>query len=445
MVLKSNSNSLEATAAQAKLIEAVLSGQYSELCFGGAIRGGKTLAAFMVTWLLCKVYPGSRWAVVRKDLPTLKRNTIPSWSRFAPRPFVGKVNRSSWSCSCTNGSEIIFFPESVSTDPDYNRWRGLEVNGFILEEANELAEATHSKAMERAGSWQVLGGQQPKPFVLCTTNPDDGYIKHAYHDPYHAGELLAHRYFQPATIYDNPHLDEHYLANLERMKETDPDAYARFVLGDWSALEHPEQLISWAWCRDMLTVGVEHGPKRLGVDVARSEKPGADDTVLAPTTGNLILPLCYYHGKRTDETAAIVRVDMDKRGVDPEHVSIDTVGVGAGVWDRLAEDGIRCHEFVAGARAVPEPDSAFTFKNRRSQAWWRFAKMLERGEVALKEEDHRLFEELTAPRYKISGDKVIEVESKDGVRKRIGRSTDAADAVIQAFAPREDELEVFLI
>jgi len=441
-----NSNfRLEATPAQGKLIAAAISGQYSELTFGGAIRGGKTLGALMTLWMLCRLYPGSRWALTRKDLPSLKRTTIPTFNRFAPRPFVGKINRNEWTCPCSNGSEILFFPESASIDPGYNRWRGLEVNGFFNEEANVLQWDTHAKARERAGSWKVLNGKQPPPLILNTTNPDDGYIKKIFHDPYHAGTLPEHLYFQPATIADNPHLDEAYLKNLERMKETDPAAYARFVLGDWSAIEHPEQLISWDWCRNMTSVGVEHGPKKLGVDVARSDKPGADDTVLAQVTGNLVLPLLYYHGKRTDETAMLVKEDMGKRGVEPNDVAIDTVGVGAGVWDRLAEDGIECYAFVAGAKAVDQPDSAFSFKNQRSQAWWHFAQLLKRGKVALKEEDHRLFEELTAPRYHTSGDRVITVESKDSVKRRLHRSTDAADAVIQAFAPRKFEPEFIFV
>lgn len=433
------------TAVQEKFIQAVLSLKYVHLMFGGAIRGGKTVAALMVLWLVCKIWPGSRWAVVRKDLPTLKRNTLPAFNKFRPSGFVGEMNRSDWVAKCTNGSTILFFPESVQSDPGYNRWAGLEVNGFLCEEANELAPETLAKVMERAGTWVIRDGKQPPPLNWYTTNPDDGWVKRDFHDPYHNGTLSEGFYFQPATIKDNPHLPQSYLKSLERLKETNELAYRRFVLGDWRAMEHPEQLISLAWCHNALNVEPQTGTKRTGVDVAHSEKPNADDTVIAKIDGNVVFPLAYYHGIPTDKTAGYVASDIRKRGVDPEDAAIDTVGLGAGTWDTLNTLGHQCHAFVAGARAVEQEDTMFRFKNRRSQAWWNLREMLRKGELCFEEEDRRLFEELSTPRYRITGDKVIVVESKDDIKKRIGRSTDAADAVVMAFAPREIEEEIVIL
>jgi hypothetical protein len=41
--------------------------------------------------------------------------------------------------------------------------------------------------------------------------------------------------------------------------------------------------------------------------------------------------------------------------------------------------------------------------------------------------------DLTAPRWKVGSAGRIQIESKDDIRKRLGRSTDAGDAVVQAF------------
>jgi hypothetical protein len=43
-----------------------------------------------------------------------------------------------------------------------------------------------------------------------------------------------------------------------------------------------------------------------------------------------------------------------------------------------------------------------------------------------------LVQDLLAPRYEITGDKVISVESKKTIKVRIGRSTDYGDAVVMA-------------
>jgi len=221
-----------ATPAQAKFADAVFSGAYRYLAYGGGIRSGKTATSLMLVQSLCKVFPKSRWAIVRKDLPTLRRNVLPSFTKFRVPGFTGEVNQSSWTAECTNGSQIIFFTESLSEDPELNRWRGLEVNGFFLEEANELQEVSFRKAIERAGSWVVPnGGNQPPPLVVATFNPSAGWVKRTFYDPYMAGTLESPFYYQPATIVDNPHLPQDYVESLKSLPERD---YKRFVEGDWS-------------------------------------------------------------------------------------------------------------------------------------------------------------------------------------------------------------------
>ena len=69
-----------------------------------------------------------------------------------------------------------------------------------------------------------------------------------------------------------------------------------------------------------------------------------------------------------------------------------------------------------------------------SQMWWELREEFRLGKVCVDVDDPRLLEDLTAPRYTVSGDKVIKVESKDEIRKRIGRSTDAGDGAVYAWA-----------
>lgn len=57
---------------------------------------------------------------------------------------------------------------------------------------------------------------------------------------------------------------------------------------------------------------------------------------------------------------------------------------------------------------------------------------LEAGEVALPD-DEALFDELAAPRWRASSGGKIQVEPKDGLRDRLGRSPDRADAVVMAW------------
>lgn len=147
-----------------------------------------------------------------------------------PAGFAGDLNQGTWSYPCENGSVIFLFPESIKGDPDLDRWKGLEVNGLILEEAPELEERSWYKAIERAGSWVVPSGEQPPPLILLTSNPAVGWVKRLFHDPWKSGTLAPPYYYLPATIHDNPHLPPEYLASLRNLPEQE---YKRFVEGDW--------------------------------------------------------------------------------------------------------------------------------------------------------------------------------------------------------------------
>lgn len=226
----------EAFPIQTKLWETIADGRYRYIGFGGAIRGTKTWGTLLSLIVLCKLFPKSRWAVVRKDLPTLRRNVVPSLNKLRGElgDFLGELNQSDWTYTATNGSQIILFPESLDTDPDWQRWKGLEVNGFLLEEADELAEGSFHKAQERAGSWIITGAtHQPPPTILCTFNPCANWPKHVFFDPWEQGTIAAPYAYLPATAADNPSIPEVVREAWKNMPEQE---YRRFVLADWTVL-----------------------------------------------------------------------------------------------------------------------------------------------------------------------------------------------------------------
>lgn len=421
---------IEFTEKQAQFADALFSGDYRYLLYGGAIRGGKTVCALLLCLILCRMYKGSRWAVVRKDLPTIKRNTLPSFQRIAPEGFVGEVNRTDWYVDCANGSRIIFFPESIDRDPDLDRWKGLEVNGFVLEECNEISEASFNKAIERAGSWRCEG-EQPMPLILATCNPTLQWVKRLFYDPWCKGILKAPWFYMPARVTDNPHLDHMYLESLETLRVTNQNAYERFVMGSWESADEPDQLIAYEWTLAARDVEFIDGPTAIGVDIARY---GDDDTVLAHKRGNAIVKIEYHHGLSLERVTAIVRQRIVEIPVDSRNILIDAVGLGAGVVDNLRAQQYWVTEVISGAKPIETRLETFRFKNLRSQMWWVTREALRKGEICFEVDDPRLREDLTAPRYTITGDKVIQVESKDEIKKRIGRSTDAADAVVYALS-----------
>ena len=91
------------------------------IVFGGAIRGGKTYWLLLTLTSLCLTYPRSRWAVIRKSLPDLKRTTFPSFASImmdGVSNYVKNWNRETNVITFTNGSELIFMAESFDDDKD---------------------------------------------------------------------------------------------------------------------------------------------------------------------------------------------------------------------------------------------------------------------------------------------------------------------------------------
>ena len=224
-----------ALPVQERLFNVARTGDHRIIGFGGGIRGTKTWGGLALVVTLCRIFPRSRWAVVRKDFPRLRQNTIPSFNKLKEQfgGFVGDINQQSWTATCRNGSEIIFFAESLDIDPDLSRWKGLEVNGFLLEEADELAERSYYKAIERAGAWIIPSGIQPPPYVICTFNPCANWPKRVFYEPWKQGVIKAPYAFIPATAADNPYIAD---AQREAWKAMPEQEYRRFVEGDWDVL-----------------------------------------------------------------------------------------------------------------------------------------------------------------------------------------------------------------
>ena len=168
-----------------------------------------------------------------------------------------------------------------------------------------------------------------------------------------------------------------------------------------------------------------------GVDVARM---GADQTVVALRHQDIVTELRRSHHEDTMATAGrvvgVLEANPGARAV------VDVIGLGSGVVDRLRELGFkRTVAFNASSGTTRKDRSGeLGFVNTRSAAWWWLREQLDptfEPVLALPPDD-LLIGDLSAPRYSVTSSGKIQVESKDEIRKRLGRSTDSGDAVVQA-------------
>ena len=395
---------------------------------------------------LCREYPGSRWAIVRKDLPTLRKNTLPSLQKLLLHygNFVGPLNQSTWTWTCINGSEIMFFPESFSKDPELNRWKGLEVNGFVLEEANELNESSAYKAIERAGSWIIPKTEgnpdpkQPPPLVLFTFNPCANWPRFWFYEPHNDETIEAPYYYLPSTEADNPYVTE---AQRENWKSLPKEEYDRFVKGSWEFTEEPNQLIRMAWIIEAQRLAPdEEATPRLGVDPARY---GNDKAVICRTNGNDLVRFWDWDKTNLDWLAEQV-MTLAARPEDPvnsENIRIDTVGVGGGVADPMMRRGWTGIKSIEGGGSPWERKHTFwEFPNLRTQMCWEAREKLRTGQCSLPDDFPKaLIADLLSITYRVVGEKRVEVSTKDEQKEVLGRSPDYGDSWMMAILDDPEE------
>jgi hypothetical protein len=222
-------------------------------------------------------------------------------------------------------------------------------------------------------------------------------------------------------------LTDAYKISLKNLPEK---TYQRFVVGDWSVSEEPDQLIKFEWIEHAMSITPVRGKRKMAVDVARF---GDDDTIFADFYGNHLNEIGpFTEGDLSiTDTAKWTMQTMRELKIDADRVGIDTVGLGAGVADILIDAGYNIVQIVAGAAPVEiEELASYSFFNLRSQMWWYARELLRTGRATIGVNESKLIEDLTAPKYKMSADKKIKVESKDEIKKRIGRSTDYGDAFV---------------
>jgi hypothetical protein len=250
--------------------------------------------------------------------------------------------------------------------------------------------------------------------------------------------------FIPARLSDNRYLHgTRYLAQLMGLPEP---LRGKLMHGDFSAgrEDAPDQVIRSDWIGEAQRRWKPDGGQglkmlTLGVDVAQG---GADETVLAALHGTWVAPLIKRRGIDTANGPAVAALVVEHVR-DGAQINIDlTGGWGGSARDHLAALGMRVEPVIFSQGSNEHTrDGLFTFANRRSELWWQFREALDpvQGDGIALPPDRRLAAQLAAPTWTLRGSAIV-IESKDDVRKRLGTSTDDADAVILAWHKRADVL-----
>jgi len=302
----------------------------------------------------------------------------------------------------------------------------------------------------------------------CGTGPDDRFI--TLGNPlFNAGRFFdcfqkpGWRTFQ-VSCYDHPNL------RGGRFVAGGPSAaWIDKVRSDWGEASavfqsrvlalFPEQGEESLWRRSWIDGAFRAGetgtlerhaqgkPLCFALDVARF---GSDASALCVMQGPVVRGFTTWHGADTVQTverllhevdrwaelAARMRTHPARRAGfgKPPHLIIDAGGgLGAGPVDMLQrhpvirELRIPVDEFVGGSKAGDDAG----YLNRRAQCYWESARLAEAGGLALPRNE-TVAEELLATSWKLTPRGQRQIEPKEELRARLGRSPDLADSLSMA-------------
>lgn len=179
------------------------------------------------------------------------------------------------------------------------------------------------------------------------------------------------------------------------------------------------------------------GLPALGVDVANSED--GDKAAIAEGKGAVLFSVDDFQCPDSNQLGKrdVLRRMKDKK-ISDEYVGVDGIGVGAGTVNALKEMGRKVVSIISSESPIiikRKSENGRTieneedFNNLRSQMWWQFREDLRTDPELCLPDDPELFADLVTPKWTTQNGKIV-IESKETIKKRLGRSPNKGDAAV---------------
>lgn len=433
---------------QTELWNAWESADITECGYGGAAGGGKTRVGCYLAITIAEMYPGSRGAIGRKELKTLRLTTIASLFEILKELGYGekdyRYDAQQSVLHFPNGSQIYFLDTAYSPqDPEYTRFGSLEITWAWIDESNETPEKAKSILKTRVGRKNEINGVHIKPFWLETFNPNKGHVHRDYYKPWKEGTMPPYRAFIRALPGDNPHLPQAYITNLER---ADKITRERLLKGNFEFDDDPQKVMNYEAITDLTTNTLPNNDstKSLIADIARF---GGDKIVFGAFKGMELYGLYVYTYQGIDETIKKMKAVIIDESIGYQNVIADEDGVGGGVVDGMR--GIK--GFGGGTSPLPIWDFVKSklvpanYRNFRCQCYFKLGEVVNNRQMSVKitkfdtniegytveKALSDMAEELDAIKQTDnSEDGKLAIIPKSEIKEQLGRSPDFADVLM---------------
>lgn len=292
----------------------------------------------------------------------------------------------------------------------------------VVDEASGVPEAVYESAqgtMSTPGAIFILIGNPTRP---------KGYF-------FRTHTSMRHKWWtRRVSCMDSTRVDMAFVNEVREMWGVDSNQYRVRVLGEFPGTDKdaliPFELVDAAVGRNILETPNEE--RVWGVDPGR----GGDPSGFVARSTRRVLDLEQWSDPDVMRITGRIKEKWDncQEHERPSAIYVDTIGLGAGIADRLRELGLPAIDVN-----VSESSSMKTrYMRLRAELWYTAREWFESRGVSICPRStqyvQQFIEELTEPEAVFTSSGKNDVESKDSMKARGVPSPNLADAFVMTFA-----------
>ncbi len=317
-----------------------------------------------------------------------------------------------------NAPEFRFISLRTSRIENPEALQGVHADNVLLliDEASGVPEAVYEAG---AGTLSTVGS-----IAVLIGNPTrtTGYF-------YRTHNLLKDHWKTYRVASDeSPRVSQAFIDDIIRTYGENSAQYKIRVLGEFADQDVdviiPRTLAEPALGRDTFA----DGQTVWGLDPGR----GGDPTGFVARTGYVITDVDQYHLTDLMQVVNIVHEKWKVADPMPDAIYVDSIGLGAGVADRLRELGLP----IIDVNVAEAPALGMSYPKLRDELWFESRAWFETLKPSIPKTDYgkELVEELVSPLMEIDQKGRNKAESKLDMKRRGVASPNMADALNLTFA-----------